>query len=234
MPATSAYSHSWKHFLGSTLAYWYTVFLGWTTRIYWFKTPEAQQIENEGKGLIYAVWHNQQLFLLYPYKGQKIAPLISQSSDGEYIARLLPKFGMLAVRGSTTRGGARALIHLLQAARSGYRPMLTPDGPRGPIYKVQPGILFLAKKTGWPIIPVGTALSHKFTVGSWDRMRVPLPFGKTALTYGKAVYVHSEQDMPRAAEELEKELNEATDKSEMFINHKHFDKTIPPQKSRHS
>ena len=141
---------------------------------------------------------------------------------------------MLAVRGSTTRGGARALIHLLQAARSGYRPMLTPDGPRGPIYKVQPGILFLAKKTGWPIIPVGTALSHKFTVGSWDRMRVPLPFGKTALTYGKAVYVHSEQDMPRAAEELEKELNEATDKSEMFINHKHFDKTIPPKKSRHS
>lgn len=234
MPATSAYSHSWKHFLGSTLAYWYTVFLGWTTRIYWFKTPEAQQIENGGKGLIYAVWHNQQLFLLYPYKGQKIAPLISQSSDGEYIARLLPKFGMLAVRGSTTRGGARALIHLLQAARSGYRPMLTPDGPRGPIYKVQPGILFLAKKTGWPIIPVGTALSHKFTVGSWDRMRVPLPFGKTALTYGKAVYVHSEQDMPRAAEKLEKELNEATDKSEMFINHKHFDKTIPPKKSRHS
>lgn len=234
MPATPAYAHSWKHFLGSTLAYCYTVFLGWTTRVYWFKTPEAQQIENEGKGLIYAVWHNQQLFLLYPYKGQKIAPLISQSSDGEYIARLLPKFGMLAVRGSTSRGGARALIHLLQAARSGYRPMLTPDGPRGPIYKVQPGILFLAKKTGLPIIPVGTALSHKFTVGSWDRMRVPLPFGKTALTYGKAVYVRSEEDMPRAAEELEKELNEATDKSEMFINKKHFDKTISPKKKHSS
>ena len=67
-----------------------------------------------------------------------------------------------------------------------------------------------------------------------DRMRVPLPFGKTALTYGKAVYVHSEEDMPRAAEELEKELNEATDKSEMFINKKHFDKTIPPKKKHSS
>ena len=74
---------SWKHTLGSTLAWWYTVLLGWTTRIYWFKTDEARQLEEQGKGLIYAAWHNQQLFLLYPYKNQKIAPLISQSSDGE-------------------------------------------------------------------------------------------------------------------------------------------------------
>ncbi len=226
--------YSWKHALGSTLAYWYTVFLGWTTRIYWFKTQEGARLEDEGKGLIYAVWHNQQLFLLYPYRRQKIAPLISQSSDGEYIARVLPKFGMLAVRGSSSRGGARALIHLMHAAHDGYRPMLTPDGPRGPIYKVQPGILFLAKKTGFPIIPVGTALSHKFTVGSWDRMRVPLPFGKTALTYGKAIYVTPETDVEAAGLELEKELNEATDKSEMFVNGKHFDKTIPPKKKKHA
>lgn len=215
--------NDWKHAVGSTLAYWYTLFLGWTTRIYWFKSEEGMQLEKEGKGLIYAIWHNQQLFLLYPYRGQKIAPLISQSSDGEYIARCLPKFGMKAVRGSTSRGGARALIHLIQATRDGYRPMLTPDGPRGPIYKVQPGILFLAKKTGLPIIPVGTALSRKIKVGSWDRMRVPLPFGKTALTYGKAVYVKDDTDMDRAAKELEEQLNWATNQSELFINHKHFD-----------
>lgn len=213
----------WKHAVGATLAYWYTLFLGWTTRIYWFKNEACESLEKSGHGLIYAIWHNQQLFLLYPYRGQKIAPLISQSSDGEYIARCLPKFGMLAVRGSTTRGGARALIRLLQASRDGYRPMLTPDGPRGPIYKVQSGILFLAKKTGLPIIPVGSALSHKIKVHSWDRMRVPLPFGKTALTYGTPIYVTSDEDMPRAAAELEKQLNWATDQSEWFINKKHFD-----------
>ncbi len=216
---------SFKHTLGSTLAWWYTVFLGWTTRIYWFKTAEAKQLEESGHGLIYAAWHNQQLFLLYPYKGQKIAALISQSSDGEYIARVLPHFGMKAVRGSTTRGGARALIKLLQAARQGYAPMLTPDGPRGPIYTVQPGILFLAKKLGWPIIPVGTALSHKFKAGSWDKMRVPLPFGKTALTYGKAIWVKTEEDFPRAAKELQAELNRCSDASEWFCNKVHFDCT---------
>ena len=216
---------SWKHIVGSTLAWWYTAFLGWTTRIYWFKTDEAKQLEDSGAGLIYAAWHNQQLFLLYPYKFQKIAPLIRQSSDGEYIARVLPHFGMEAVRGSTTHGGARALIKLLQAARKGYRPMLTPDGPRGPIYTVQPGILFLAKKLGWPIIPVGTALSHKFKAGSWDRMRVPLPFGKTALTYGKASWVKSEEDFPRAAKELQEQLNWDSDQSELFCKTRHFDKT---------
>ena len=218
---------SWKHVIGSTLAYWYTMFLGWTTKIYWFKSEEALKFDREGQNYIFGVWHNQQLFLLSPYLGQKICALISLSDDGEYIARCLPHFGMKAVRGSTTRGGARALIKLKNIAEAGYHPMLTPDGPRGPIYKVQHGILFLALKTGLPIIPVGTALSHKIKVGSWDKMRVPLPFGKTALTYGKAVYVRSDAEMEAAAAELEKQLNWATDQSERFINKKPFDTQKP-------
>lgn len=218
---------SWKHVIGSTLAYWYTMFLGWTTKIYWFKSEEALKFDREGQNYIFGVWHNQQLFLLYPYRGQKICALISLSDDGEYIARCLPHFGMKAVRGSTTRGGARALIKLKNIAEAGYHPMLTPDGPRGPIYKVQHGILFLALKTGLPIIPVGTALSHKIKVGSWDKMRVPLPFDKTALTYGKAVYVRSDAEMEAAAAELEKQLNWATDQSERFINKKPFDPQKP-------
>lgn len=216
---------SWKHVLGSGLIYLYTLFLGWTTRIHWFKTPEAEEMEKAGKNFIFAVWHNQQMFLLYPFRGRKICSLISLSDDGEYIARVLPRFGMKAVRGSTTRGGARALIKLMNIAEAGYCPMLTPDGPRGPIYRVQPGILFLAKKTGLPIVPVGTALSHKFKVGSWDKMRIPLPFGSTALTYGKMIYVSEHSDMDAAAAELKAELDKATDHSERFINGKPFDNT---------
>lgn len=216
---------SWEHTIGSWLVYAYTLFLGWKTRIYWFKTDEFLELEKQGKNYIYSIWHNQQLFLLYPYRGQKVCALISQSKDGEYIARVLPRFGMLAVRGSSTRGGARALIELMHAAKDGYHPMLTPDGPRGPIYQVQHGILYLAKKTGLPIIPVGTALSHKFKAGSWDKMRVPLPFGKTAFTYGKAFYITEETDMNEAAQALKNELDRVTDLSEMFINKKHFDNT---------
>lgn len=216
---------SWEHRIGSWLVYAYTLFLGWTTRVYWFKTDEFLALDKQGKNYIYSIWHNQQLFLLYPYRGQKVCALISQSKDGEYIARVLPYFKMLAVRGSSTRGGARALIKLMQATKEGYHPMLTPDGPRGPIYKVQHGILYLAQKTGLPIIPVGTALSHKFKAGSWDKMRVPLPFGKTALVYGKALYITQNTDFEAAAAELKQELDRVTDQAEMFINKKHFDNT---------
>lgn len=209
----------------SWFAYIYSIFLGWTTRVYWFKTKEFLDLEQQGKNYIYAIWHNQQLFLLYPYRGQKICALISQSKDGEYIARVLPHFGMKAVRGSSTRGGARALIELIRAVREGYHPMLTPDGPRGPIYQVHPGILYLARKTGLPIVPVGTALSHKFLVNSWDKMRIPLPFGKTALTYGSLFYITPQTDLDAAAAELKNELDRVTDASEMFINQKHFDNT---------
>lgn len=224
---------SWKHVIGSNIIYFYSIFLGWTTRIYWFKTEEALQLEKDHKNFIYAVWHNQQMFLLYPYRGQKVCSLISLSYDGEFIARVLPRFGMKAVRGSTSKGGFSALRKLINIAQAGYHPMLTPDGPRGPIYKVQPGIIFLAKKTGLPIMPIGTALSRKFTVGSWDRMRVPLPFGKTALTYGKAIYVTPDSNIRTVAKELEVELNKVTDHSEKFINGKPFDPLdIPPPKRR--
>lgn len=227
MKRTSTENHhtSLAHVLVSWFAYAYTMFLGWTTRIYWFKTEEFLELEKQGKNYIYAGWHNQQLFLLYPYRGQKICALISQSKDGEYIARVLPYFGMKAVRGSSTRGGARALIELIRAVREGYHPMLTPDGPRGPIYQVHPGILYLARKTGLPIIPAATALSHKFKVNSWDKMRVPLPFGKTAFFYGKMMYITPETDLKAAAAELKKELDRLTDQAEMFINKKHFDNT---------
>ena len=207
----------------SWFAYVYSVFLGWTTRIYWFKTDEFLELEKQGKNYIYCIWHNQQLFLLYPFRGQKVAALISQSKDGEYIARVLPYFGMKAVRGSSTRGGARALIEMIRAVREGYHPMLTPDGPRGPIYQVHPGILYLARKTGLPIIPAATALSHKFKVNSWDKMRIPLPFGKTAFFYGKTMYITQDTDLKAAAVELKNELDRLTDQAEMFINKKHFD-----------
>ncbi|MBR3632652.1 MAG: lysophospholipid acyltransferase family protein [Elusimicrobiaceae bacterium] len=209
----------------SWLIYGYSVFLGWTTRVYWFKTDEFLALEKQGKNYIYCIWHNQQLFLLYPYRKQKVAALISQSKDGEYIARVLPYFGMKAVRGSSTRGGARALIEMIRAVREGYHPILTPDGPRGPIYQVQHGILYLARKTGLPIIPVGSALNHKFKVGSWDKMRVPLPFGKTAFTYGKAFYITEETNLETAALALKNELDRVTDQSEQFINKKPFDNT---------
>ncbi|MGB2579025.1 hypothetical protein AAIR98_000944 [Elusimicrobium simillimum] len=209
---------SFKYVIVSNLIYLVSVFLGWTTRTKFYKSPEFEDWHNSGKNYIYAVWHNQQAFLLYPYRGKKVCALISLSKDGEFIARVLPKFGMKAVRGSTSKGGSNALRMLMDISQAGYHPMITPDGPRGPIYKAKNGVIYLAKKTGLPIVPVGAGLSNKFTVGSWDKMRIPLPFGKCALVYGKMIFVNEESDIAKVKLELEQELNAATLKAEQLVS----------------
>lgn len=207
---------NWTHVIGSNLIYWYTLFLGWTTAIRFFGRESALEMDKKGQNFIYAIWHNQQAFLLYPFRGTKVCSLISLSKDGEYIARVLPKFGMKAVRGSTSKGGFSALRALIDISQAGYHPMLTPDGPRGPVYKAQPGVLFLAQKTGLPIVPAACGLSNKFTVNSWDKMRIPLPFGRAALVLKTPIYVTAGSDKKAAALELERALNEATLEAEQL------------------
>ena len=161
--------------------------------------------------VIFAFWHNRQGFLLYPYrKYKKMCVLVSLSKDGEYIARALPKFNMIATRGSTTRGGASALRGLIAKAKLGYSLALTPDGPRGPVYQASQGVLALARKTGFPIIPVGVYATHKFSVNSWDKFQVILPFGKCSVVLGKPLKVNREDNLKELTKDLTLRIQDAT------------------------
>jgi lysophospholipid acyltransferase (LPLAT)-like uncharacterized protein len=103
------------------------------------------------------------------------------------------------VRGSSSRRGAQALIEIVSAVREGYHVAITPDGPRGPKYSIQPGIISLAQLTGAPIVPAGATIHSRKELRSWDAFQVPLPFARCELRFGKPIYV------PRraSAEELE-------------------------------
>ncbi len=161
--------------------------------------------------VIFAFWHNRQGFLLYPYrKHKKMCVLVSLSKDGEYIARALPKFNMVASRGSTTRGGASAYRGLITKAKEGYSLALTPDGPRGPVYQASQGVLALARKTGLPIIPVGVYATNKFSVNSWDKFQVVLPFGKCSIVLGKPLKVTREDNLKELAKDLTLRIQDAT------------------------
>jgi lysophospholipid acyltransferase (LPLAT)-like uncharacterized protein len=129
----------------------------------------------EGGHAIIAFWHAQQLMIPIGYRGTRAHVLISQHGDGEIIARIIARFGHGAVRGSSTRGGAKALRALIKLARSGQDVAVTPDGPKGPRHVAKLGVIQLAKVTGLPIVPVAFACSKKNSlragIATWSRIR---------------------------------------------------------------
>src|SRR5262245_34186120 len=129
-----------------------------------------------------------------------MAAMVSASRDGALLARILERFGVEPVRGSTSRRGPQALRELTAWGERGFDLAITPDGPRGPGYIVQEGVMALAQLTGLPIVPVSYHLSLKFRPRSWDRFQVPLPFARCAISIGEAVRV------PRDATDAEREI----------------------------
>ncbi len=131
---------------------------------------------NNQRGII-AFWHGQQLMMPLAYRGRGASILISHHRDGELIARIMNRFHFQAIRGSTTRGGTKALRQLLDVSRKGRDLVLTPDGPKGPPQKIQMGVLYLAKMARRPILPLTFACSKKksFPVGINFKFLFPVP-----------------------------------------------------------
>ena len=159
------------------------------------------------EAVIFAIWHNRLALSLVMYRkyvqrrqpSRRMAAMVSASRDGALLARILELFGVEPVRGSTSRRGPQALRELTTWGERGYDLAITPDGPRGPCYVVQDGVMALAQLTGLPIAPVSYHLNWKFRPGSWDRFQVPLPFARCAVTIGEVVRV------PREASGAERE-----------------------------
>jgi len=128
----------------------------------------------EGRHIILAFWHAQQLMIPFGYRGTGSHVLISQHGDGEIIARIIARFGHQSVRGSSTRGGAKAMRELIRLGRSGVDLVVTPDGPKGPRQVAKLGVIQLAKATGLPIVPVAFSCSKKNSsrvgIVSWSRI----------------------------------------------------------------
>jgi lysophospholipid acyltransferase (LPLAT)-like uncharacterized protein len=152
-----------------------------------------------GRAVVLVLWHGEMLPLLYFHRDRQIAVLVSEHGDGEIIARILRSFGFRLIRGSTSRGAARALIAVDRELRDGTDVGITPDGPRGPRHSVAPGALLAAHRAGVKLMPLAVRASSVWRLGSWDGFIIPKPFAKITLAYGKATPVVAESS--RAAGE---------------------------------
>ena len=178
-------------------------------------------IRAQGRAYIHAFWHGHLFLMPYAYPGGRMAILISEHRDGEYIARTMARFGYTSIRGSTTSGGAAALRKAVLMAKKGWDIGFTPDGPRGPRHKVQMGVIMAARLSGLPVVPVAFAASPAKVMGSWDGFVVPLPFSKGVFVYGDPVEIPSsagEAELEAARSRLEQDLVECTSRAGLLVN----------------
>ncbi len=156
-----------------------------------------------GAPVIYAVWHGHILLppLLYGWRRARV--LASRSRDGELVTRYVTRFGLEAVRGSSSRRGAEALRRLARSLKEGRDVVMVPDGPRGPAQVVKAGIVTLARLSGAAIVPLAVGASSEWRLGTWDAFQIPRPFARCVARFGDPIYV------PRVADRHGEELARA-------------------------
>ena len=174
--------------------------LAWTWRIRVVNPEAIEPLRRANAPYVFACWHGQMLPLLWVHRGQGIAILVSEHRDGEIITRIARTIGFNAVRGSTTRGGGRALLGLVAELQRGNVVAVTPDGPRGPAGSFAPGALVAAQRAGVPLLTVGAYASRAWTLGSWDRFMIPKPFARVRVAYGGPARVAGASPRDAAAE----------------------------------
>ncbi|MEO7190685.1 MAG: lysophospholipid acyltransferase family protein [Vicinamibacterales bacterium] len=152
-------------------------------------TDHLERIRAEGRQPIYALWHGRIMAGTLYLRDRQIVVITSENFDGEWVARIIRRFGYHTARGSTSRGGARALVQLRRDMRAGYPVAFTVDGPRGPARVAQPGAAWLASATGNPILPFHIEASAYWTMNSWDRHQVPKPGSVLAAVLGTPIEV---------------------------------------------
>lgn len=147
-----------------------------------------------GQRPIIACWHGQILPATVFWRDRGLIAMISENFDGEWIARVIERFGYGSARGSTSRGGVKALVQMKRLMQQGHAMAFTLDGPRGPAGRAQPGALWLASATGQPILPFHVEAAAAWHAKSWDRAQVPKPFTRVAVAVGPPFRVEADVD----------------------------------------
>jgi lysophospholipid acyltransferase (LPLAT)-like uncharacterized protein len=175
--------------------------------------------QSEPPHVIFALWHNRLALSAAMYQRyvrafnskRRMAAMVSASRDGGMLAQVLEHFGIEPIRGSSSRRGAQALIELTTCAERGWDLAITPDGPRGPRYEAQDGVIATAQLTGLPIVPVSYHLNWKIRLNSWDGFQIPLPFARCDVVLDKPIAIPreiSDEEREALRRQLEQNLRE--------------------------
>lgn len=189
----------------------------WTWRIE--GAQHYDDLVRAGRPPIFAFWHGRILPATLYWRNRGIVVMTSENFDGEWVARLIARFGFRAARGSTSRGGARALVQLRRELAAGHAAAFTVDGPRGPARVAQPGAVWLGGATRHPVLPFHIEANRHWTAGSWDSTLVPKPFSTVAVAIGEPLEVPGTGDdlVEASRDELEVRLGSLEERCRQLL-----------------
>jgi len=169
----------------------------WFRLFHRFTLQDPHNMTEKARGVIGLAWHNRLLFFAAAFPKRlrvHTRAVVSASRDGQYVADFIKCFGIDALRGSSSKRGANALLGAIHSIGEKKNVVFTPDGPRGPRYTLKPGPILLASKTGAPIVPLAINASRCWQVKSWDRFQIPKPWSKLTLIIGEPIYIPADLD----------------------------------------
>jgi lysophospholipid acyltransferase (LPLAT)-like uncharacterized protein len=174
-----------------------------------------------GRQPVMAFWHGRILPATFYFRRRGIVVITSENFDGEWIARIIERFGFGTARGSSSRGGLKAMLQLVRDMEQGKPAGFTLDGPRGPARIAQPGAIWLARATGNPVLPFHLEASSHWTTNSWDRTQIPKPFSTVAMSVGEPLEVPqdaNDQELELCRQELERRLQELEHRTHALLS----------------
>ena len=201
------------------VGYGFIRLIGPTLRVCISREDGAQQSVAE-RPLILSFWHACIIPATYLFRHVGIRVMSSNSYDGEYMGRIIHKFGFVAVKGSSSRNAVRALLGLRRALQQGWSVAFSIDGPRGPRHQVKPGPVALARSSGVPMSTFHIAVESAWVLNTWDRLIIPKPFSRVLMRFGKQIPVSAdatEEDLERYQRELQDSLDRIREFAETNI-----------------
>jgi len=209
--------HNFTHIILTRLVWAYAWFVWLTSRKIYVVPASAQVIMQGEQNAIIAFWHGRMLMMpMLKPKNRDMRVLISRHNDGLLISHTMQHFGVGTVAGSTGKGGAAALREIHKLLGSGANIVITPDGPRGPVYSVAAGIMQMTRRSHLPILPLTFDASRKKTMKSWDKFILPLPFGKLSIVVGEPMQIAGRED---GADILQQEMVRLNEKAASLVCH---------------
>jgi hypothetical protein len=200
--------------------YWFIRLIGPTLRICVSREEGAQETLDQ-RPLVASFWHSCMIPSTYIWRDMGIRVMSSDSYDGEYMGRIINRFGFLAVKGSSSRNAVRALLGLRRALEAGWTVAFTLDGPRGPRHQVKPGPVVLGRSSGMPLTMFHVAVDKAWVLNTWDRMMIPAPFSRVLVRFGRLLPVPadaSDEDIERYTAELQSSLDRVCEFAEANVS----------------